>query len=287
MILIAESGSTKCHWVLCDLQGKVIKEVSTIGFNPNFTDQKSILNHLKKSKLSNFSLKVKHVYFYGAGCSNDDINKILKLSLCDFFKNSKIFIRHDLEAACYAAYQKNSNITCILGTGSNSCMFDGKKIIKKSPSLGFILGDEASGNYFGKKILNTYFNKLLPKELEIKLEKGYETDIKNILNKVYNNRRANVFLAGFFPFIYDNKSHPYIKKIVHESLNKFINLHIKCFDNYLNLEINFIGSVAYFLNTEICEICEKNNLSIGRIIKNPINKLVDYHFQNEQLRFEI
>ena len=151
MILIADSGSTKCHWALCNTDGNLIKEISTIGFNPYFIDHPSILSHLKKSELNQYKDKIKTVFFYGAGCSSIEKNKILELPFEEFFKNAEITISHDLDAACFAMYNGNPSITCILGTGSNSCFYDGKEIFEHGPSLGFIIGDEASGNYFGKK----------------------------------------------------------------------------------------------------------------------------------------
>ena len=174
-------------------------------------------------------------------------------------------------------YNNKPNITCILGTGSNSCMFDGKNIIENAPSLGFIMGDEASGNYFGKKVLSLYFNKLLPKELCENFEKKYEHNIDNINDNVYKSSRANVFLATYFPFVSDNKNHPIIKNLIINTLEDFINVHIKCFENYNNIEVNFIGSVSYFLQEEIKELSIKHNFKVGKILKNPINKLIEYH----------
>jgi len=180
MILIADSGSTKCSWALCDQNGKLIKEIRTIGFNPYFIDKKNILKELKKSSLTEGAKEIKEVYFYGAGCSSKDKNSIIEESLQSFFINSKIIIKHDIDAACYAMYKGNPNITCILGTGSNSCFYDGEKIVENAPSLGFLLGDEASGNYFGKKILTLYFNNVMPEDLKVRFESGFETDLSII-----------------------------------------------------------------------------------------------------------
>ena len=281
MILIADSGSTKCSWALCDKKGTLIKEIKTIGFNPYFINKPNILKHLEKSELNQYKNEIMFVFFYGAGCSSKEKNNVIKLPFKRFFKNAKIKISHDLDAACLAMYNGKANITCILGTGSNSCLYDGKKIIKKSPSLGFILGDEASGNYFGKKIVNLYFNNQLPSELSENLEAMYETDISVINKKIYNNR-ANVFLSQYFPFFAENKNHPLIKKIIKDALIEFINIHIKCFDNCNKVDINFIGSVSYFLSEEIKESLKENNLITGEIIKNPINKLIKFHSEEIQ-----
>ena len=279
MILIADSGSTKCSWALCDQHGNLIKEIRTIGFNPYFIDKKNILKELKKSFLFEGFKKIKEVYFYGAGCSSKDKNNIIEESLQSFFINSKIVVKHDIDAACFAMYKGNENITCILGTGSNSCHYDGINIIENAPSLGFLVGDEASGNYFGKKILNLYFNNLIPEDLKIKFESGFETDLSIIKENIYNNNRSNVYLSKYFPFITENKNHPLIQELIYQALDNFFTLHVCCYDNYKNLEINFIGSVAYFLSDEINIIAKKNNWTIGSIVKNPIHNLIDFHFK--------
>ena len=276
MILIADSGSTKCSWALCDKKGNIIEEISTIGFNPYFIEHDTIITKLKKTQLDKYKEHVTDVFFYGAGCSLLEKRKIIEYPLSHFFKNANINIRHDLEAACLATYTGRENITCILGTGSNSCFYNGKDITTNAPSLGFILGDEASGNYFGRKILNMYFNNLLPNKLAKELEKEFETDISIIQKNIYNNR-ANVFLAKYFPFIIKNKRHPLIEELIQNTLAEFITLHIKPFKNYQKVDINFIGSVAFFLSEEIEKIMTKHKLKIGQIIKNPIQKLIAFH----------
>ena len=277
MILIADSGSTKCSWALCNQHGKLIKEIRTIGFNPYFIDKKNILKELKKSSLSEVVKEINEVFFYGAGCSSKDKNNIIEESLQSFFINSKIIIKHDIDAACYAMYKGNPNITCILGTGSNSCFYDGKNIIENAPSLGFLIGDEASGNYFGKKILNLYFNNIMPEDLKIKFESGFESDLSIIKENIYNNNRSNVYLSKYFPFITENKNHPLIQELIYQALDNFFKLHVSCYDNYKDLEINFIGSVAYFLSDEIKIVAKKYNCKIGGVVKNPINNLIDFH----------
>ena len=279
MILIADSGSTKCSWALCNKKQGLIREIKTIGFNPYFITKTDILLHLKKSELKNYRKNVKKIFFYGAGCSSAKQNNLIKEPLEDFFKNAKIIVNHDLNAACYAMYNNNPNITCILGTGSNSCYYDGENIIENAPALGFLIGDEASGNYFGKKLLNLYFNHNLPIKLKQKFEDQFETDLGNIKEKIYNNTRANVYLAKYFPFISQNKNHQEIKDLIYESLNNFFLLHICCYKNYKKVEINFIGSVAYALADEINIVANEKNCTIGNIIKNPIHNLIKYHLK--------
>ena len=281
MIIIADSGSTKCSWAICDKNGQIIERCSTIGFNPYFIKSSQVLNHLQNSDLKEIKDNVDEVYFYGAGCSSKKMNDIIEKPFIEFFSNAQVNIHHDLDAACYSMYDDEPAITGILGTGSNSCFFDGEKIYENAPSLGFMLGDEASGNNFGKKLLCLYFNNVLDEDLKQKYEESYETDIAQINLNVYNNSRANVYLAKFFPFVSENKSHPQMHTLIMKTLDEFFKLHICCFEDFKKVKVNFIGSVAFFLKEEIKKVAQKYNCEIGHIVKNPIDRLIKYHFSNK------
>jgi len=284
MILIADSGSTKCSWVLCNTEGVIINRYHTIGFNPYFIDEKNILTHLEESDLIEHKDTINNVVFYGAGCSSKEKNIVISAPLNLFFKNADVVIRHDIDAACYAMYTGKPNITCILGTGSNSCFFDGKEIFEHAPSLGFLVGDEGSGNYFGKKAISLYFNKMLPENLKTNFEANFETNLATIKEHIYNNSRANVYLAEFFPFISENKKHPLIQELISKALDKFFKIHVCCFKNYKEVDINFIGSVAYCLSDQIHTAAEKYHCKINDIIKSPIDNLVSYHFKYSRIQ---
>ena len=279
MILIADSGSTKCSWAICDEKGKIIDRCNTIGFNPYFITSLKVLKHLQESDLNEIKDNISEVFFYGAGCSSKKMNLIIEKPFSEFFKNAKINIHHDLDAACYSMYEGEPAITGILGTGSNSCFFDGKKIYENAPSLGFMLGDEASGNNFGKKLISLYYNNVLEEDLKQKYEQDFEIDVAQINSNVYNNSRANVYLAKFFPFVSDNKDHPQMQLMISSTLDEFFRLHICCFEQHKEVKINFIGSVAFFLKEEIKKVAQTHNCTIGQIIKNPIDKLIEYHFK--------
>ncbi len=281
MIIIADSGSTKCSWAICDKNGQIIERCSTIGFNPYFIKSSQVLNHLQNSDLKEIKDNVDEVYFYGAGCSSKKMNDIIEKPFIEFFSNAQVNIHHDLDAACYSMYDGEPAITGILGTGSNSCLFDGEKIYENAPSLGFMLGDEASGNNFGKKLLCLYFNNVLDEDLKQKYEETYETDIAQINSNVYNNSRANVYLAKFFPFVSENKGHPQMHTLIMKTLDEFFKLHICCFEDFKKVKVNFIGSVAFFLKEEIKKVAQKYNCEIGHIVKNPIDRLIKYHFSNK------
>lgn len=279
MILIADSGSTKCSWVLHTNAEEKPEYFNTIGFNPFFIDRAQIIEHLQKSDLSAIVDKITEVHFYGAGCSNSQMRNKLKEDLSVFFQSAVISVKHDLDAACIATFEGKSNICCILGTGSNSCFFDGNKIVEAAPALGYIVGDEASGNYFGKKVLQLYFNNKLSENLTRDFENEYGLTLEDYYENVYHSERPNKYLARFFKFLADNKSEIVFQEIIQNGLREFFELHICCFENYKNHPINFIGSVAYFLADEIKEMAKEFDCTIGQIIQNPIDNLVQYHLK--------
>tara|TARA_Y100001968_G_C19282395_1_gene679918 strand:- start:12 stop:857 length:846 start_codon:yes stop_codon:yes gene_type:complete len=278
MIIIAESGSTKCDWAQCTKKGDLLETYQTIGFNPKYTSCKSMLNELSKIKLNKIKHLVTEVFFYGAGCSSIEKNKIIKKPLSLFFSNAKINIKHDLDAAIKATYDGSPMICCILGTGSNSCIYNGQEIIKNGPSLGYILGDEASGNYFGKRLINLYVNKRLPESIIKKFQRWTNEREEEIIQKIYTSQKPNLYLASFFPFIYQNKNEKVFDQMIKDGIQCFFNIHIKCFKDHIKYPITFVGSVAFLLSDYIHKIAKQEQLSINKIVKSPIYKLIETHF---------
>ncbi len=278
MILIADSGSTKCAWAICTTDGKILSIHKTSGFNPKYSSFDSITSELNSSKLNSIKTEIKEVYFYGAGCSSESRNIIIKEPLQAFFSNAEIRIRHDLEAALKATYKESPIISCILGTGSNSCIFDGDNIIENAPSLGYIAGDEASGNFFGKQLINLYVNNALPRNIVEKFE-NWTTERKDeIIENIYSVQRPNLYLATFFRFMYENKEEQIFDSIFRKGIQHFFDLHIKCFDNYKKYPLTFVGSVAYFLSDYINKIAKKEGMQVQEIVQSPIKNLVKEHF---------
>lgn len=278
MILIADSGSTKCNWALCNPSGKIESIYSTVGFNPKFNSYKDIFNELSNSELINIKNNVQEVYFYGAGCSSKKRISILEKPLQNFFENSEIIVRHDLEAALKATYRESPLICCILGTGSNSCFYNGREIVENAPSLGYIAGDEASGNFFGKKLINLYVNKMMDESLVKRFEHWTDERKEDIIDNIYSSKRPNLYLASFFPFLYENRHEIVFEKIILSGIQEFFDLHIKCFKNYHQHPISFVGSVAFYLSDYLEIIAEKEKCKISEIIQSPINNLVKNHF---------
>lgn len=279
MILIADSGSTKCSWAECSTKGEIIKMHQTVGFNPKYTTEESLVNALENSTLNGIKAKVTEVHFYGAGCSSPTRNSVLAKPMQTFFSHAKIHIKHDLEAAIKATYKDRPIICSILGTGSNSCFYDGKIITENAPSLGYIAGDEASGNYFGKQLVNLYVNKALPKEITTKFENWTPERADEIIENIYDLEKPNLYLASFFRFMYKNKQEIIFDAIFRKGIQHFFDLHIKCFNNYKQHPLTFVGSVAFYLQNYINEIAKKEGIQIQEIVQSPIDNLVKEHFK--------
>ena len=278
MILIADSGSTKCSWAECSKNGEIIQMHQTVGFKPKYTSEKSLLNALTSSTLNDIKDKVTEIHFYGAGCSASARNSVLAKPMQAFFQYAKIHIKHDLEAAVKATYKDNPIICSIIGTGSNSCFYDGKKITENTTSLGYIFGDEASGNYFGKQLINLYINKALPKEIVAKFENWTPERADDIIENIYDLGKPNLYLASFFRFMHENKQEEIFDTIFRKGIQHFFDLHIKCFDNYKQHPLNFVGSVAYYLQEYISEIAKNEGLQLQEIVQSPIENLVKEQF---------
>jgi len=279
MILIADSGSTKCAWAVCNTDGEILSIDETLGFNPKYSSFESITSELNSSKLNSIKSDIQEVYFYGAGCSSEIKNIIIKEPLQSFFSNAKIIIKHDLEAALKSTYKGSPIISCILGTGSNSCVFDGNNIIENAPSLGYIAGDEASGNFFGKQLINLYVNNALPKNIIEKFENWTPERKEKIIENIYSVQRPNLYLATFFRFMYENKNEKKFDSIFRKGIQHFFDLHIKCFENHKDYPLTFVGSVAFYLSDYINEIAKKEGMQVQEILQSPIKNLVNDHFR--------
>lgn len=278
MILIADSGSSKCDWAFFDPVSNQLKIVKTIGFNPYFISQENIIKELNGSvDLCKISKNVKNVFFYGAGCSEDSNKYKLNKILNNFFINSKIVIEHDLLGACRSILNYKKSINCIIGTGSIACLYDDGKVKLSVPSLGYILGDEGSGNYFGKKLLNIYLTNQLPENIKKDFEKTYNLSYEGVMKRVYNSERVNYFLSSFFPFFIKHKDNPIFSSILEEGILHFLNIHVFSISNFQRYEINFFGSVSLILKDVIINFLKERKCKIGTFVNKPIYGLFEYH----------
>lgn len=281
MIIVADSGSTKCDWMLYDIGSKEVIETNTIGFNPFFHDEWFILNEVFSNRvLRENGAKAAHVYFYCAGGSSKDLQLKVARGLFINFKNAEIKVDHDLDGAVYATCGGQPGIACILGTGSNSCYFDGNKIYEEVPSLAYILGDEGSGSYYGKWLLRDYFYKRMPENIRREFEAWFKPDLAEIFERVYMMPHANVFLASFMRFCSEHRQEQYIEDMVDEGMYDFLNTHVCCYKNYKAVPAHFIGSIAHFFEDLLKKHCKNLGINVGCITNKPVEGLLHFHLKN-------
>lgn len=285
MILIADSGSTKSDWVAIS-QNSTIR-YSTVGINPYFHDEEFVFSAIKDNQsLYSISSQIEEVYFYGAGCSSEKLNSIVLRGLQKVFTQAEIHVDHDLSACALATYQGEPGISCIIGTGSNSCFYDGTNIFENIPALGYILGDEGSGAYFGKKLLADFLYNKLPENIHFSLQNDLGLDKEKIISNVYMKPGANVYLASFMPFIFSHFDDKYISNMILEGFKTFIDTHVRCYQDYTKYKVHFIGSIACLFQKELDQACQFYNVTLGQVIKKPIDGLADYHMKMELVKIE-
>lgn len=275
--LIADSGATKAEWCVVN-KGKV-KTIFTQGISPYFLTKEQIRQLLEKELLPGLkNFTISEVYYYGTGLGNPANAKMIRSILKQLFpKAKKVEADHDLSAAAKALCGKNKGIACILGTGSNSCYYNGKKIVKNSPGLGFILGDEGSGAYLGKKVIQYYLYNTFDEELKAKFENKYNISHLAILEAVYKKPLPNRYLAGYALFLAENRGHYMVENIIEDGLNDFFFNHLYKYRESWLYPISFVGGVAWGFKDVLEELCKSYELELGTILKNPMPGLIRYH----------
>lgn len=274
-ILIADSGATKTEW--CYNTSGEFETVFTEGLNPYYHTTESIASVVKNGLLPELDSEVDEVFFYGAGCDSDEKDAVVQTALDDCFPDAKVNVYHDLLGAARACFLREAGIACILGTGSNSCLYDGTKIVEHIPSLAFILGDEGSAGYFGKKLINKYFRFEIPEDLKKDLEANYNMSLDHITEGLYDGAQKSRFIASYGSFLGDHADHPFIKDILYEGFENFISRIVMNYTNAADYEVRFIGSVAFAHQKLIKEILQKHGLKSGLFVKNPMERLVTFH----------
>ncbi|MDX1636546.1 MAG: hypothetical protein R3281_01165 [Balneolaceae bacterium] len=274
--IIADSGATKTEW--CIWEDGESRIVATEGLNPYYHTTESIKKVIKNDLVGELDVdEVEEIFFYGAGCDHEDKKAVVKKALEEFFPDSRIEVYHDLLGAARACFLDKPGIACILGTGSNSCLYDGEKIVEHIPSLAFILGDEGSAGYFGKKIINSYFRFELPPELEKAFEENYNTSLEYITEGVYDGAQKSRFIASYGAFLGEHSDHPFIQKMLREGFENFITRILLNYTNARNYEVRIIGSVGHAYKDLISEILRENGLKPGGFIQKPMQRMVEYH----------
>ena len=281
MILIADGGSTKADWIALDNQRNEAFRVRTLGLNPAVVPQEELMNRIiHMFQLIEIKEKVTEIHFYGAGCGTPQPVEILRNVLKEVFVNAEIIISEDMLAAVYATTGKQPAIVCILGTGSNSCYFNGESMEMLSASLGYILMDEASGNYFGKKLIRDFYYHKMPKRIADKFESQFNLDADFIKFNLYRQPNPNMYLATFAKFMFEFKEDKYIKRIIKKGFQEFFRYRVLPYDKTIETPVYFIGSIAFYFRDILEKIAKKNNLQITDVIQRPIDNLLEYHKNN-------
>ncbi len=275
MIVIADSGSTKTEWVIIDSEKKSF--FKTAGLNPFFITSSLVTQEL----IQNFPKeippkKIKKVFFFGAGCSSTGRCKIIKIGLKDFFPYANLHIDHDIMGAAISLFGNSSGIAMILGTGSNSCIYDGVRITHNIPALGYILGDEGSGAFFGLQLLKDYLNKEMPPDVYNKFTKTFQPSREEILDRVYKQAFPNRYLASFAPFLSENLTSTYIWKLVEKGFDLFFKRHITPYPDYHTYQLGSVGSVGYFLQEPLKKIALKYGFETINILRSPLEGLIKH-----------
>lgn len=283
MILIADSGSTKTTWTLTDKK-KVIDESHTQGFSPSFqtaeTITKIMLSELNKEVLQQQNNNALQVFYYGTGCSTIEKVQLMQNALANVFTNAHITVNHDLYAAAIALCGNKPGIACILGTGSNSCYFDGKEIKESPLSLGYFFGDKGSGAHIGKTLLQYYLDDALPKDLQSALFALPEFDKETILENVYKKPMPQRFLASYTKVVANYTQHVFIQNLIKQCFADFFTHQVEKYSLQKQIEINFVGSVALHFKELLNEVMQGRGLKQGIILQSPMEGLVKYHLQN-------
>jgi len=275
--LIADSGSTKTDWKLLE-DGKISASFNTKGWNPFFTSKDDFLNDLNKKILPGIKGNVDEIFFYGAGVTDKTKSDKIEKPLSMLFPKAKIEIQSDLFGASRALFGNEAGIVCILGTGSNCCFYDGKEIKKTIPPLGFILGDEGSGNALGKKLLSDYFKEVMPAKLRVLFEEDYIVKLKEVLKQVYNEAENPAkYLASFATFLSKNIADPYCQQIIKRNTVNFFERNVLIIPSAKKYPIGFVGSIAYYFSDFIVRRACEYGFSSYRIEKEPIRGLVKFH----------
>jgi glucosamine kinase len=277
MILIADSGSTKTHWKLIK-PDYTTESHYTKGLNPYFAGEATFIKVLEEDLPLN-KTEIHNLYFYGSGCVAEENILLVKKYLERYFTKADVLVYGDLFGAARALLGKERGIACILGTGSVSCVYDGEKIVDAIPSLGFIMGDDAGGVTLGKELLRAYFYRKFPPEVQSAFEENFPITRDELLTKVYHSPSPNAYLAKYSAFLKNNYSHPFLHDLVSRCFRSFFTDHIIVYPDYQKLPLVFTGSISSNLKDILYEVAAEFGLTVHKIMKEPMEGLVQFHSQ--------
>jgi glucosamine kinase len=277
MILVADSGSSKTDWLLSTpLQESI--SFKTAGLNPYFLTEKEITKIIQEQvpDMVAHASEVTEIYFFGAGCSSPDRHEIVSNAISQLFSKAFISVDSDLLGCAYATCGYEKGICCVMGTGSNISFFDGESIHDGQHGLGFVLGDEGSGTWFGKAMITDFLYGNMPADISQKFDEAYGLNKEIVIKNVYQKPNANTYLASFSKFVSEIKATPYGQALLEKGLLEFIESNIKSYPEYHRFKCHFVGSIAYFFADELTALCQQQGVKTGKIIKQPINDLMAF-----------
>ncbi|BDB55383.1 hypothetical protein GENT5_16880 [Flavobacterium ammoniigenes] len=283
MKLIVDSGSTKADWIAIDDSGKILFTTQTLGLNPEILDEEEVIERLNdRFDILQNKNEATHLFFYGAGCGTERMKLFLSQVFQAYFPNAIVVVEEDTYAAVFATTPKGEKaIVSILGTGSNCSYFDGKELHQKVQSLGYIIMDDCSGNVFGKELIRKYYFNKMPQHLAVEFEKEYDMTPDYIKSKLYKEANPNAYLATFAKFLIQHKEDPFCKKIIYKGMKSFVKNYIRQYDNYQEVPVHFVGSIAFYLKEELEVTFEKYQIKLGNVLRRPIDGLIAYHVANK------
>ncbi len=276
-VLIADGGSTKTNWCL-SVEGKSLRRFTTEGVNPFFRGTQPLIEEWKGSPLAELSGKVDFIWFYGAGITDRERAGVIEKALSALFVDAGIEVASDLLAAARATLGRSAGIASILGTGSNSCLYDGSEIIAHVPPLGYLLGDEGSGAFLGRCLVSDYLKGIMPEILRKKFENQFPITYPEVLHRVYRGENPNRFLAAFTPFLTDQISHRYCIDIVEKAFDLFVERNIMQYKGFREVPLTFTGSVAYHFREQLNSVLLRRGLASDIVMSDPMDGLMTYHF---------
>ena len=276
MILIADSGGSKIDWRLLTFDGTVV-QANTPGFNPYYQPIEDLTKNFKEVIVPRVTEGIQKIFFYGAGVSSEKNQMTIKNAFLEFFPKAQIEIGWDLLAAARALCGRDPGIACIMGTGSNSCLYDGEQIVGNVANLGWILADEGSGANIGRKFLVDYLREIMPQGLRKQFYERFPLTREEFLERVYQQERPSAFLASFTKFIFQHLKEPYCYQLVYNSFSEFYENNVMKYENYKNLKVHFTGSIAFYFSDILRQVANDKGITVKNILEGPIAGLTLYH----------
>jgi glucosamine kinase len=278
MILVADSGSSKTDWLLAVPEQEPL-QFKTGGLNPYFLSEKEMVKILQDqgADLIAHTAEITEIYFFGAGCSSPDRHEIVSNALSQLFPKAYISIDSDLLASAYATCGHEKGLCCVLGTGSNISFFDGEEVHSGKHGLGYVLGDEGSGTWFGKALITDFLYGNMPGDIHALFNEKYALNKETVINNVYQQPRANSYLASFAKFLNSIRQTDYVQNLLKKGFQEFIDTDIKSYhQQYHRYKCHFVGSIAFVFADELKAVCEENEVQVGKIIRQPIYDLMQF-----------